>query len=30
MSSWPITRGVLELGEFEVERGGIIRDARLA
>jgi homoserine O-acetyltransferase len=30
MSSWPVTEGVLELGDAEVERGGVIRDARLA
>lgn len=27
MSSWPVTEGVLELGDTEVERG-VIRDAR--
>jgi homoserine O-acetyltransferase len=27
--SWPIVDGVLELGDFEVERGGFIRDAKL-
>ena len=30
MSSWPVVDGVLELGDLEVERGGVIRDARLA
>ena len=30
MSTWPITDGVLELGDLEVERGGTIRDARLS
>ncbi|WP_148613091.1 alpha/beta fold hydrolase [Nocardioides rubriscoriae] len=30
MRSWPVTEGVLELGDLEVERGGVIRDARLA
>ena len=29
MSSWPVTEGVFELGDTEVERGGVIRDARL-
>ena len=28
--SWPVTRGVLELGDVEVERGGVIRGAQLA
>ncbi len=27
---WPVTNGVLELGDLEVEHGGIIRDARLS
>jgi homoserine O-acetyltransferase len=27
--SWPVTDGVLELGDLPVERGGVIRDARL-
>jgi homoserine O-acetyltransferase len=30
VSTWPVTEGVFELGDTEVERGGIIRDARLA
>jgi homoserine O-acetyltransferase/O-succinyltransferase len=30
MSSWSVTEGVLELGDIEVERGGVIRGARLA
>ena len=30
MSSWPVTEGVLELGDTHVERGGVIRGARLA
>jgi homoserine O-acetyltransferase len=30
VSSWPVTEGVFELGDTEVERGGVIRDARLA
>ncbi len=29
MSTWPVSDGVLELGDLEVERGGVIRDARL-
>ncbi len=29
MSTWPVTDGVLELGDLEVERGGVIHDARL-
>jgi homoserine O-acetyltransferase len=29
MSAWPVADGVFELGDFEVERGGVIRDARL-
>jgi homoserine O-acetyltransferase len=29
-SSWPVETGVLELGDFEVERGGVIRSARLS
>ena len=28
--TWPVERGVLELGDLTVERGGTIRDARLA
>ncbi len=28
--SWPVQDGVLELGDLPVERGGVIRDARLA
>lgn len=28
--SWPVTSGVLELGDLPVERGGTIRDARLS
>ena len=28
--TWPVADGVLELGDLEVERGGVIRDARLA
>jgi homoserine O-acetyltransferase len=27
---WPVTEGVLELGDLPVERGGVIRDARLS
>jgi homoserine O-acetyltransferase len=27
--TWPVTDGVFELGDTEVERGGVIRDARL-
>jgi homoserine O-acetyltransferase len=30
MSSWPVTEGVFELGDIEVERGGVLRGARLA
>jgi homoserine O-acetyltransferase len=30
VSSWPVTDGVFELGDTEVERGGVIRGARLA
>jgi homoserine O-acetyltransferase len=30
MRSWPVTEGVFELGDTEVERGGLIRGARLA
>lgn len=30
MSKWSVTEGVLALGDIEVERGGVIRDARLA
>jgi homoserine O-acetyltransferase len=29
MTAWPIADGVFELGDLEVERGGVIRDARL-
>lgn len=29
MGSWSVTEGVLKLGDTEVERGGVIRDARL-
>jgi homoserine O-acetyltransferase len=29
-TTWPVHEGVLELGDLEVERGGTIRDARLA
>ncbi|MCU1585654.1 MAG: putative homoserine O-acetyltransferase [Microbacteriaceae bacterium] len=29
-ASWPVENGVLELGDLEVERGGVIRDARLS
>jgi homoserine O-acetyltransferase/O-succinyltransferase len=29
VSSWPVTEGVFELGDTEVERGGVIRGARL-
>jgi homoserine O-acetyltransferase len=28
--TWPVTEGVLELGDLEAERGGTIRDARLS
>lgn len=28
--TWPIESGVLELGDLEVERGGVIRDAKLS
>ncbi len=28
--TWPVTDGVLELGDLHVERGGVIRGARLA
>ena len=28
--SWPVRDGVLDLGDLPVERGGVIRDARLA
>jgi homoserine O-acetyltransferase/O-succinyltransferase len=27
--TWPIEEGIFELGELEVERGGVIADARL-
>ncbi|MCU1539025.1 MAG: putative homoserine O-acetyltransferase [Humibacillus sp.] len=30
MTTWPVDEGVFELGDTEVERGGVIRDARLA
>lgn len=30
MTFWPVQEGVFELGDFEVERGGLIRGARLA
>ncbi|MFC4427243.1 alpha/beta fold hydrolase [Deinococcus navajonensis] len=30
MTFWPVHEGVFELGDLEVERGGFIRDARLA
>ncbi|MDT7727052.1 MAG: homoserine O-acetyltransferase/O-succinyltransferase [Actinomycetota bacterium] len=30
MTEWPILDGVFELGDLPVERGGVIRDARLA
>ncbi|MEO3937603.1 alpha/beta fold hydrolase [Dermatophilaceae bacterium Soc4.6] len=30
MSSWPVIDGVLELGDTQVERGGVIHGARLA
>ncbi|MFC4640181.1 alpha/beta fold hydrolase [Deinococcus hohokamensis] len=30
MTSWPVQEGVFELGDLPVERGGLIRDARLA
>ena len=30
MGDWPVTEGVLELGDLEVVRGGTIRGARLA
>ncbi|AZI44929.1 alpha/beta fold hydrolase (plasmid) [Deinococcus psychrotolerans] len=29
MTSWPIQEGVFSLGDLEVERGGVIRDAQL-
>jgi homoserine O-acetyltransferase/O-succinyltransferase len=29
MTSWPVQEGVFELGDYPVERGGVIRDARL-
>ena len=28
-AEWPVSDGVLSLGDLEVERGGVIRDARL-
>jgi len=30
MTDWPVTEGVLELGDVEAEHGGVIRGARLA
>ncbi len=30
MTSWPVQEGVFELGDLAVERGGVIRGARLA
>ncbi|MGI8746883.1 MAG: hypothetical protein ACR2J4_00835 [Deinococcus sp.] len=30
MTSWPVQEGVFSLGDLEVERGGVIRDAKLA
>ncbi|WP_425147144.1 alpha/beta fold hydrolase [Deinococcus sp.] len=30
MSAWPVQEGVFELGDFPAERGGTIRDAKLA
>ena len=30
MTSWPVQEGVFELGDLPVERGGVIRQARLA
>ncbi len=30
VQTWPVTDGVFSLGDTEVERGGVIRDARLA
>ena len=30
MGSWPVSESVLELGDTEVERGGVIRGAQLA
>jgi homoserine O-acetyltransferase len=29
-ADWPVAEGVFELGDFAVENGGVIRDARLA
>ncbi|MDQ1609104.1 MAG: homoserine O-acetyltransferase/O-succinyltransferase [Microbacteriaceae bacterium] len=29
-ASWPVANGVLDLGDYEVERGGVIRDAKLS
>jgi homoserine O-acetyltransferase len=29
-ASWPVANGVLELGDYEVERGGVVRDAKLS
>ncbi len=29
LSEWPVEEGYYKLGEFEVERGGVIREARL-
>jgi homoserine O-acetyltransferase len=30
MTSWPVETGIFELGDLPVERGGVIRDARLS
>jgi homoserine O-acetyltransferase/O-succinyltransferase len=29
MTAWPVQEGVFELGDYPVERGGVIKDARL-
>jgi homoserine O-acetyltransferase len=29
-ATWPVANGVLDLGDYEVERGGVIRDAKLS
>ena len=29
-ANWPVNEGVLQLGDFEVERGGVIKNAQLA
>jgi homoserine O-acetyltransferase len=29
-TSWPVVNGTFSLGDFEVERGGVIRDAKLS